>query len=56
MQVHQCLNCGKPIASHKLFCSNKGPRNCKDRLHNRNNPRGYQRVTVNETKQKVGLV
>ena len=41
----RCLNCGKDI-NHKhpnaKFCRNKGRGNCKDRYHNRTNPRGMQ--------------
>ena len=32
----KCDNCGKPHG-RKRFCSNK----CKDRYHNKHNPRGY---------------
>jgi len=41
MGQNTCKNCGRPIAGHKKFCSNKGPGNCKDVYHNATNPRGY---------------
>jgi len=41
--MKKCLNCRKDI-SHKhpnaKFCRNKGRGNCKDKFHNRTNPRG----------------
>ena len=36
-----CRNCGKKLKTKSIYCSNKGPGNCKDAWHNRNNPRGY---------------
>jgi len=36
--VVTCKHCGNPLpAGRKKFCSNR----CKDRYHNKNNPRGY---------------
>jgi len=33
-----CLQCKKPLTrKRKKFCSNR----CKDRYHNKHNPRGY---------------
>jgi len=34
--MKKCLECGKEH-KRKKFCSNK----CKDKFHNRTNPRGY---------------
>ena len=40
-----CHFCGKDMGvfTHpsKRFCRSKGPGNCKDKYHNRKNPRGY---------------
>ena len=38
-----CDNCGK-THNRKRFCSNT----CKDRFHNRNNPRGYGLMSLNK--------
>ena len=41
MSQNTCRQCGKKITGNKIYCSNKGPGNCKDLYHNLNNPRGY---------------
>lgn len=44
-----CLNCGKNI-KHKhpkaKFCRSKGKRNCKDKFHNKTNPRGIGKEMI----------
>lgn len=39
MSKRKCPNCSKVISGHpnKKFCNSR----CKDRYHNRTNPRGY---------------
>lgn len=50
--MKKCLNCGRDISNkhpNAKFCSNKGRGNCKDKFHNRANPRGYGRGLSTET-------
>ena len=41
--MKKCPNCNKKVIGHKnkKFCNSK----CKDKFHNRNNPRGFYKST-----------